>query len=560
MKTKKISIGSVIASLLLSILTPLSLAVPRVSAAADTCTWTGAGSDDNFSTALNWTGCDGAGIPENGDVIEFDMTVPADYNESIVNDMTGLSVAGINLTGAGSSNKSYVITGEELIVTGDMTGDQESGVINLNSDVTLGASVSYSVPDSALNFGLYGEATPGVFDLSTYDFTFESPADECSGLSVLLRLAGSGDIITATGSSSILLMEDQSSYTGAIVSNGSGVAVANTGALTGSNTVTINGSGSIYLIASEAATFTFDLVMNSTGNPSLATAYSSNTCSGGGGVPEKSTTTLDGDLTLNADTVFSGTNDLNVTGTFTDNDKNITVKSGSAGKITTSEGTVEAEAVTTTINADDKTSGFETVDNKETLILKGERGYITVNAGGILKGTGTVTNTITVNDGGTLAPGESPGCLSSGGLILAGTFEVELAGSTVCTEYDQSTVTGAVDVTGGTLNVSFLDSYMPALNSSYTIISNDAADAVTGTFTDLADGGRFDVSGVTFEINYDGGDGNDVVLTAVAVATTATAPDTGAQSLVQNPITMLAATAGLIIVLGGIAVVDQRKK
>ncbi len=140
-----------------------------------------------------------------------------------------------------------------------------------------------------------------------------------------------------------------------------------------------------------------------------------------------------------------------------------------------------------------------------------------------------------------LAPGQSPGCLTatSGGLTLAGTFEVEIAGTTVCTEYDQTDVTGAVDVTGGALTTSFLSGYVPKLNDTFTIIKNDASDAVTGTFTGKADDSRFDVAGVTFEINYNGGDGNDVVLTAVAVPTTATTPDTGVGSLVSNPIAPL---------------------
>src|SRR5690606_37904026 len=102
-------------------------------------------------------------------------------------------------------------------------------------------------------------------------------------------------------------------------------------------------------------------------------------------------------------------------------------------------------------------------------------------SGGILKGTGTA-GVLVVNTGGTLAPGLSPGCLNSGNLTLAGTFEVEIGGTTACTQYDQQKVTGAVNLTGGTLNTSLVNGFTPTAGNTFTIIDNDSNDAVTGTF------------------------------------------------------------------------------
>ena len=161
---------------------------------------------------------------------------------------------------------------------------------------------------------------------------------------------------------------------------------------------------------------------------------------------------------------------------------------------------------------------------------------------------------------GTLAPGLSPGCLSSGNLSYSGgTLQIEIAGTTVCTEYDQQTVTGTVMLgSATTLDVSFLSSFVPALNDEFIIISNDDTDAVTGTFVGMADGSSFDVAGVTFEINYDGGDGNDVVLSAVSVPTTVTAPDTGAASLLTNPAVAVAAMAGVLVMVGALRFADSK--
>ena len=46
----------------------------------------------------------------------------------------------------------------------------------------------------------------------------------------------------------------------------------------------------------------------------------------------------------------------------------------------------------------------------------------------------------------------------------------------------------------------------------FTIINNDGADAVSGTFNGLAEGGTITFNTVTLYITYTGGDGNDVVL------------------------------------------------
>lgn len=111
----------------------------------------------------------------------------------------------------------------------------------------------------------------------------------------------------------------------------------------------------------------------------------------------------------------------------------------------------------------------------------------------------------------TVVPGSSPGCVGVAGLILnAGdAVEIEIEGTTPCTQFDQIQVTGSVTLGGANLMVN-LGMYTPPIGQQFVIIDNDGADMVNGIFAQ----GTFVNSGpYIFEIDYSGGDGNDVVLT-----------------------------------------------
>jgi hypothetical protein len=142
---------------------------------------------------------------------------------------------------------------------------------------------------------------------------------------------------------------------------------------------------------------------------------------------------------------------------------------------------------------------------------------MTVNSGGTLGGTGTV-GAVTVNGGGTLGPGLSPGIINTGNLTLnsGSTLTIEINGTTVGTQYDQVTLAGTVSLGGATLNVVL--GFTPTAGQIFTIISNDDADPVSGTFAGLNEGAVFAVSGQQFRISYLEGDGNDVTLTALAAS------------------------------------------
>ncbi len=142
---------------------------------------------------------------------------------------------------------------------------------------------------------------------------------------------------------------------------------------------------------------------------------------------------------------------------------------------------------------------------------------LVIGSGVTIKGTFDLDGTLTLTDGASLAPGNSPGIMNTGSITMGSgtTLDIEIDGNTVGTEYDQLNVTGTVDITDSTLNV--ILGYTPTDGDSYIIINNDGVDAITGTFDGLAQGDQIVVSGLLFAISYVGGDGNDVELTYVHV-------------------------------------------
>ncbi|MEQ1862971.1 MAG: hypothetical protein ABMA13_23870, partial [Chthoniobacteraceae bacterium] len=77
----------------------------------------------------------------------------------------------------------------------------------------------------------------------------------------------------------------------------------------------------------------------------------------------------------------------------------------------------------------------------------------------------------------------------------------------------QLVVTGTVAINGAALALDV--SQVPADLDSFVLIENDDIDAVAGAFANLPEGAVFQADGTYFKISYEGGDGNDVVLTAL---------------------------------------------
>ena len=163
-----------------------------------------------------------------------------------------------------------------------------------------------------------------------------------------------------------------------------------------------------------------------------------------------------------------------------------------------------------------------------TLVVNGSistSSLTTVATGAILGGSGTI-GALTVSSGGFINPGNSPGILSvSGAYTQAGLYTAEINGLTAGTEHDQINVTGSVDITGGSLAASF-SAGTYAANDLIFILLNDGSDAITGTYSGLAQGATVtSYGGFNWNISYvanSGGSpsftgGNDIALMAEAI-------------------------------------------
>ena len=136
----------------------------------------------------------------------------------------------------------------------------------------------------------------------------------------------------------------------------------------------------------------------------------------------------------------------------------------------------------------------------------------------LIKGKFAITGELEAQvPGVVVSPGQSPGIITSGSLVLApgSDLNIELNGTNPGTGHDQMNVTaGPVSIGGANLVLSALGGYTPASGNQFTIINNQGAGAVIGTFAGLPGGATVSDGTSNYTISYTGGDGNDVVLTA----------------------------------------------
>jgi autotransporter-associated beta strand protein len=136
---------------------------------------------------------------------------------------------------------------------------------------------------------------------------------------------------------------------------------------------------------------------------------------------------------------------------------------------------------------------------------------VVVNAGGTLGGHGTV-GPITVN-GGTVAPGDSPGVLSvHGGATFnpGSSFFALLDGPAAGSDYSQLSVAGPVVLNGPALRLSF--GFSPPRGQDFVLIANNGSGPVSGTFAGIPEDALLAHVTDFFDVSYAGGRGGDVDL------------------------------------------------
>lgn len=119
-------------------------------------------------------------------------------------------------------------------------------------------------------------------------------------------------------------------------------------------------------------------------------------------------------------------------------------------------------------------------------------------------------------------PGHSPGLVAFEGSVFYGSASrliVEIGGSQRGIDYDAINVLGQISL-AGELEIQMLNGFQPAFGSKLLLVDNDGVDAIQGQFQGLAEGAFFGSGGLLWTITYQGGTGNDIILTAVPEPTT----------------------------------------
>jgi len=414
-----------------------------------------------------------------------------------------------------------IVTDESLTLTGSGASSlgalrNVSGKNNFNGNITLnGATLIY--------------ADAGRLGLSP------TSGNAISGLNTNLTFGGSGDFTVsqpvALGNGTLfkegigrLTLSALNPYNGATVINGGFLKIQHGGALGTLSTTTIVSAGATLELEGGITVNSEPLTIDGTGPSSegaLRNVAGNNQFNGTITLVNSTSIMSDaGKLTINpsvGDAIVSGPVDFNLGG---DGDieilKTINIDSSALSKF--GAGKLTLTAINPYTGPTFVTGG--------TLIVNGNNtasNMTIATSGGTLSGTGEVGN-IYIGLNGILAPGESTGILDAFNTTFdSAIFSVEIFGTTLGTEYDQLNATGTVTISSNTQLIIELGLFNPADDGSqtFTIINNDLADALTltGKFASgiipLNEGDLFSADGQNFTISYAGGDGNDVVLTAV---------------------------------------------
>ncbi|MEZ6130494.1 MAG: Calx-beta domain-containing protein [Planctomycetaceae bacterium] len=148
-----------------------------------------------------------------------------------------------------------------------------------------------------------------------------------------------------------------------------------------------------------------------------------------------------------------------------------------------------------------------------TFSLSGTPGGVSIDGGGNLTGQGSAQTSLTVASGGVL---------HVTGNVATTDFDLDPGSSLEIDDLSMFPSSGAVGAVSATAqvaldgNLTFDDSAVAAsAGDQFLLVDNLGGSAVTGNFSGLLEGQLIDTGNNIFEISYVGGDGNDVVLTAV---------------------------------------------
>jgi autotransporter-associated beta strand protein len=529
--------------------------IARNSAHAATVSWNDGSA--NWSTN-NWTGGVGSAPPTATDAAVIGNNGVVAYDAS-TGTRTVLSLQ-VGSNNAPKGNGTLNISGGSLTITNNVTLSDTGGNTAALS-LTGGALTVGGIIADGGNGASVLTLNGGTLDLTNGSIAADTLNFQSGTLQNVTELrAGNNSTIVALTKTTAgtLTLTGTNAYTGGTNINGGILALGSAAALGTTGTISFGGGTLQYSAAnttdysnrfSNAAGQAYSIDTNGQ-NVTLASNLTSSggtfTKLGAGILTITGTDTYTGGTTISGGTLQLGNGGTtgSITGNVTDNGSLVFNRSNAftfAGAISGSGSvTQNGTGATTLSSATGSTYAGGTTINAGSLFVNNTSnsgtgsGAVTVNNSGTLGGSGTITGSVTMNNSSVLAPGSagsgttgSPGTvgdLSVGAVTMTGTnvFSVDVNGvSGNVGTYDRVFVTNGVagNVNLGTtalLQLNIANALNFGAGTQFTLINNDLADAIAGNFANAADGGIYTTAnGYNFTVNYEGGTGNDLVLTAI---------------------------------------------
>jgi autotransporter-associated beta strand protein len=151
--------------------------------------------------------------------------------------------------------------------------------------------------------------------------------------------------------------------------------------------------------------------------------------------------------------------------------------------------------------------------------MLGATAGVTVLAGGVLRGTGSIPVSIQVQPDGKIATGGGDEPLSVQNISFASGAHFSPMLNASATSVPRLIASGNIDLTGAVLGAQFEGTaVVTGMSQTIILIQNDGSNPIVGTFAGLVEGGIAKLGGAEFSISYVAGDGNDVALSLVTGA------------------------------------------
>ena len=518
---------------------------PVNAAPPATFTWTGAAGDHKMSTAGNWK--EGS-VPTEGSKLVFKCVVGGE--ENIQNDLTvALSWLEVKKLSSLPDNKSctkYKINTMRFTPDAEFTGDFTS----------IDDKDNRKIPYVELeNFG-------GLSNMKSngFDFRLKTPY----GGPRMRRLE-----IANTGYNYIECASTNYSTIAAEKIAGENANVR----LNGANNILIKNKGQLGINSTRDETSASKITFENGAMIAHGIGCHDDAYSRPGAGPDV-TTVLSGDIVLNGDVEYKLPSNMTVkiTGKLSgpgkfvahrDNEGNVLVESSNNTSGTPNGRYGNAHEPKLIKLDDNKPNDILIAKRGETVLLNGSRKEVCINEGGTFGGNAT-TETLYVL--GVVSPGNnSPGKITASEAFAMANISVYKAEILDKDHYDQivieATLQYGLELDDSRLDLTYLEGGVIKKGDTFTIIDNKTTYPMRGTFKDLPEGAEVTVGGATFKISYVGGDGNDVVLTALndwnvpKASKAPKVPNTGGEKLAVNLIGAIAGVASAAALL----IVAKRK-